>query len=137
MTMFNNCNHSIQFLQRIGNVYNCIRCNPTKDMYKEIDKFNTYMSNNRVVNKGVNNNMYATSNNTIVKEHKRNMNILDGVLLIVDIKSIKHHMRLLNGYHSHISLGMFLSLSIIKQYKLKTIQLEILYNSLYYNGHIK
>ena len=65
------------------------------------------------------------------------MNILEGILLIVDIKAIKHHMRLLNGYHQHISLGMFSSLSIIKQYKLKVIQLEILYNSLYYNGFIK
>ena len=95
------------------------------------------MFNNRVINKGSNNNMYSTSNNTIVKEHKRNMNILEGILLIVDIKAIKHHMRLLNGYHQHISLGMFSSLSIIKQYKLKVIQLEILYNSLYYNGFIK
>ena len=95
------------------------------------------MSNNRVINIKDNNNMYATSNNTIVKEHKRNMNILDGVLLIVDSKHIKHHMRLLNGYHQHISYGMFSKLSIIKRYKLKTIQLEILYNSLYYNGFIK
>ena len=95
------------------------------------------MFNNRVINKGSNNNMYSTSNNTIVKEHKRNMNILEGILLIVDIKAIKHHMRLLNGYHQHISLGMFSSLSIIKQYKLKVIQLEILYNSLYYNVFIK
>ena len=95
------------------------------------------MFNNRVINIKDNNNMYATSNNTIVKEHKRNMNILEGILLIVDIKSIKHHMRLLNGYHSHISFGMFANLSIIKQYKLKVIQLEILYNSLYYNGFIK
>ena len=95
------------------------------------------MFKNRVINKGSNNIMYATSNNTIVKEHKRNMNILEGVLLIVDIKHIKHHMRLLNGYHQHISLGMFSKLSIIKRYKLKVIQLEILYNSLYYNGFIK
>ena len=95
------------------------------------------MFNNRVINKGVNNIMYATSNNTIVKEHKRNMNILEGILLIVDIKHIKHHMRLLNQYHQHISYGMFSTLSIVKQYKLKVIQLEILYNSLYYNGFIK
>jgi len=95
------------------------------------------MFNNRVINKGSNNIMYATSNNTIVKEHKRNMNILEGILLIVDIKHIKHHVRLLNGYHQHISLGMFSTLSIVKQYKLKSIQLEILYNSLYYNGFIK
>ena len=95
------------------------------------------MFNNRVINKGSNNIMYATSNNTIVREHKRNMNILEGVLLIVDIKHIKHNMLLLNGYHSHISFGMFSTLSIVKQYKLNVIQLEILYNSLYYNGFIK
>ena len=81
--------------------------------------------------------MYATNNNRIVIEHKRNVNILEGVLLIVDIKHIKHHMRKLNKYHQHISFGMFSSLSIIKQYKLKTIQLRVLYNSLYYNGFIK
>ena len=95
------------------------------------------MFNKRVTNKGVYNNMYAMNNNNIIVEHKRNVNILEGVLLIVDIKSIKHHMRLLNGYHEHITLGMFSCLSIVKQYKLKSIQLNILYNSLYYNGYIK
>ena len=95
------------------------------------------MFNKRVTNKGVNNNMYATTSNSITREHKRNLNILDGVLLIVDIKRIKHHMRLLNKYHQHISLGMFSCLSIVKQYKLKTIQLQVLYNSMYYNGFIK
>ena len=90
-----------------------------------------------VINKGSNINMYATNNNRIVIEHKRNVNILEGVLLIVDIKHIKHHMKLLNRYHQHITFGMFSSLSIIKQYKLKTIQLQVLYNSLYYNGYIK
>ena len=95
------------------------------------------MFNKRVINKGSNNNMYAMNNNQIVREHKRNMNILEGVMLIVDIKHIKHHMKLLNRYHQHISLGMFSNLSIIKQYKLKAIQINILYNSLYYNGFIK
>ena len=95
------------------------------------------MFNKRVVKRKDNNNMYATTNNNIVREHKRNMNILDGVMLIVDIKHIKHHMKLLNRYHQHITLGMFSSLSIIKQYKLKNIQLQVLYNSLYYNSHIK
>ena len=95
------------------------------------------MFNKRVNNKGVNNNMYATTNNSITREHKRNLNILEGVLLIVDIKRIKHHMKLLNRYHQHISYGMFNSLSIVKQYKLKAIQVNILYNSLYYNGYIK
>ena len=81
--------------------------------------------------------MYANVTNNIVREHKRNLNILEGVLLIVDIKHVKHHMKKLNKYHQHITLGMFSSLSIIKQYKLKVIQVNILYNSLYYNGFIK
>ena len=95
------------------------------------------MFNKRVVKRQGNNKMYATNNNPIVREHKRNVNILEGVMLIVDIKHIKHHMKLLNRYHQHISLGMFSNLSIIKQYKLKAIQINILYNSLYYNGFIK
>ena len=93
-------------------------------------------------NKRVNKNkdiikMYSINNNNIVIEHKRNLNILEGVLIIVDIKHIKYHMKKLNKYHSHISLGMFSNLSIIKQYKLKDIQLQILYNNLYYNRYIK
>ena len=95
------------------------------------------MFNKRVTNKKDNNNMYATTSNNITREHKRNVNILEGVLIIVDIKHIKHHMKKLNNYHQHISYGMFSSLSIIKQYKLKTIQLQVLYNYLYYNGCIK
>ena len=95
------------------------------------------MFNKRVINKGVFNNMYANQSNNIVREHKRNVNILEGVLLIVDIKRIKHHMKKLNRYHQHITLGMFSNLSIIKVYKLKTIQSQVLYNSMYYNSHIK
>ena len=95
------------------------------------------MFNKREINKGSIYIMYATTNNRIIQEHKRNVNILEGVLLIVDIKRIKHHMKKLNKYHQHISLGMFSSLSIVKQYKLKTIQLQVLYNSMYYNSHIK
>ena len=95
------------------------------------------MFSKRVTNKGSIYNMYAMNNNNIVQEHKRNVNILEGVLMIVDIKRIKYHMRLLNGYHQHITFGMFSNLSIVKVYKLKPIQLNILYNSLYYNGHIK
>ena len=95
------------------------------------------MFNKRVINKGVNNNLYANQSNNIIREHKRNVNILEGVLIIVDIKHIKHHMKKLNKYHQHISLGMFSSLTIIRQYKLKTIQLQVLYNSMYYNGYIK
>ena len=95
------------------------------------------MCNKRVIkNKGYNK-MYSINNNHIVKEHKRNLNILEGVILIVDIKNIKHHMKKLNKYHSHISFGLFSNLSIIKQYKLKDIQLQILYNNLYYNSYIK
>ena len=81
--------------------------------------------------------MYSINNNNIVIEHKRNLNIIEGILLIVDIKHIKYHMKKLNKYHSHISIGMFSNLSIIKRYKLKDIQLQILYNNLYYNRYIK
>ena len=95
------------------------------------------MFEKRVNNKGSYNNMYVNQENNITREHKRNLNILDGVLIIVDIKHIKYHMRKLNNYHQHISLGMFSNLSIVKVYKLKVIQLQVLYNSLYYNGHIK
>ena len=95
------------------------------------------MFNKRVTNRKDNNNMYANETNNIIREHKRNVNILEGVLIIVDIKHIKHHMKKLNKYHQHISLGMFSSLTIIRQYKLKTIQLQVLYNSMYYNGYIK
>ena len=95
------------------------------------------MSNKRVTNKGVYNIMYANQSNNITREHKRNVNILEGVLIIVDIKHIKHHMKKLNNYHQHISYGMFSNLSIVKVYNLKAIQLTILYNSLYYNGYIK
>ena len=77
------------------------------------------MFSKRVTNKGVNNIMYANQDNSITREHKRNLNILDGVLLIVDIKHIKHHMKLLNSYHQHITFGMFSNLSIVKVYKLK------------------
>ena len=95
------------------------------------------MFNKRVTNNKEYIIMYANVSNNIVREHKRNLNILEGVLLIVDIKHVKHHMKKLNKYHQHITLGMFSSLSIIKQYKLKVIQVNILYNSLYYNGFIK
>ena len=95
------------------------------------------MFNKRVINKGSNNNMYSNQENNITREHKRNVNILEGVLLIVDIKRIKYHMKVLNNYHSHITFGMFSNLSIVKVYNLKTIQLQVLYNSLYHNGFIK
>ena len=95
------------------------------------------MFKKRVINIGVYNNMYINQENSITREHKRNLNILEGILIIVDIKHVKYHMRKLNTYHQHISLGMFSNLSIVKVYNLKSIQLNILYNSLYYNGYIK
>ena len=95
------------------------------------------MFKKRVINIGVYNNMYINQENSITREHKRNLNILEGILIIVDIKHVKYHMRKLNTYHQHISLGMFSNLSIVKVYNLKPIQLNILYNSLYYNGYIK
>ena len=86
-----------------------------------------------------------TSNNIIVKEHKRNVNILKGVLLMIGTTTlkphglviIKKHLHNLNKYHSHISFGMFSSLSIVKQYKLNVIQLEVLYNHLLFNSYLK
>ena len=95
------------------------------------------MFNKRVINKGVYNNMYMYQSNRIVLEHKRNTLILNDMLLIVDIKHIKHHMIKLNKYHKHISLGMFSSLTIVKRYRLKTIQLNVLYNYMLFNGLVK
>ena len=95
------------------------------------------MFKKRVINEGSYNNMYVNQENSITREHKRNLNILEGILIIVDIKHVKYHMRKLNTYHQHISLGMFSNLSIVKVYNLKPIQLNILYNTLYYNGYIK
>ena len=94
------------------------------------------MSSKRVINKG-DNIMYTMNNNNIVVEHKRNMNILDGVLLIVDVKNIKHHMFNLNKYHKHIPYELFINIYIVKRYKLKPIQLRVLYNNLLFNSHIK
>ena len=95
------------------------------------------MFNKRVRNKRSNNSMYSNQENSITREHKRNLNILEGVLIIVNIQRIKNHMKVLNSYHNHISLGMFNNLSIVKVYNLKEIQLQVLYNSLFYNGYIK
>ena len=95
------------------------------------------MFDKRVRNKRSNNNMYSNQENNITREHKRNLNILEGVLIIVNIQRIKNHMKVLNSYHNHISLGMFSNLSIIKVYNLKEIQLQVLYNSLFYNSYIK
>ena len=84
--------------------------------------------------------MYATTNNNIIREHKRNINIFKGVNELIGFEglyNILHHMKKLNKYHKHISLGMFSNLSIIKRYKLKKIQLQVLYNHMLFNGYIK
>ena len=94
------------------------------------------MSNKRVIIKGVNI-MYTMNNNDIVREHKRNMNILNDILLLVDINNIKYHMNKLNKQVQHIHYRLFINLYVIKQYKLNNIQLRVLYNSLLFNSHIK
>ena len=94
------------------------------------------MFSKRVINKG-DIMKYTSYRNRVVQEHKRNMKILENILIIVDIKNIKHHMRLLNCYHKHVSIGMFSNLSIIRRYKLNNIQLRVLYNNLLFNGHVK
>ena len=94
------------------------------------------MFSKRVINKGVIM-KYTSYNNRVVQEHKRNMKILDNILMLIDINNIKHHMRLLNCYHKNVSIGMFSTLSIIRRYKLNNIQLRVLYNNLLFNGHVK
>ena len=81
--------------------------------------------------------MYTSYNQRIVREHKRNVNILNDILLMVDIKRIKHHMRLLNKYTPHIRHKLFINLSVVRCYGINTIQLRVLYNNLLYNGYIK
>ena len=92
--------------------------------------------NQRVINKGVIM-QYTTYKSRVVEEHKRNMNILDGILLIVDINNIKYHMLKLNRYNKHIPYKLFINLYVVKCYRLKPIQLRVLYNSLLFNSHIK
>ena len=94
------------------------------------------MFNKRVINKGVKM-RYTSYNARLVQEQKRNQSIYNDILLIVDINNIKYHMHKLNKYHKHISCGMFSNLSVIRCYGLKTIQLQVLYNKLLYNGYIK
>ena len=83
--------------------------------------------------------MYTMTNNNIVREHKRNIIILSGVLCIIgnDISIIKHHMIKLNKYMPNIPYKLFINLYIIKRYKLKPIQLQVLYNNLLFNSYIK
>jgi hypothetical protein len=96
------------------------------------------MFNKRVTNKGVYNNMYATTNNRIIVEHKRNKALLDNVVLNkVDFPRIKHHMKKLNKQVKHIHYKLFINLYVIKQYKLNKIQLHVLYQHMLFNSHIK
>ena len=92
------------------------------------------MFNQGVTNKGVYNNMYATTNNRITQEHKRNTLILNDVLLLVDINNIKYHMNKLNKQVKHIHYRLFINLYVIKQYNLNNIQLRVLYNNMLFNG---
>jgi hypothetical protein len=73
----------------------------------------------------------------LVEEYKRNILILDNILMIVDIKHVKYHMHKLNKYTPHIKFGLFSNLSVIRCYNLNNIQLQVLYNNLLYNGYIK
>ena len=81
--------------------------------------------------------MYTINNNRVVQEHKRNINILQGVLCRIDIKRVKYHMIKLNRQVKHIHYKLFINLYVIKQYKLNNIQLRVLYNNLLFNSHIK
>ena len=81
--------------------------------------------------------MYTMTSNNIVREHKRNINILQGVLCIIDVKRVKYHMKQLNKYNQHIKFELFSNLSVIRCYGLNNIQLQVLYNNLLFNGYIK
>ena len=81
--------------------------------------------------------MYTSYNNRVTREHKRNIDILNNVLMIVDIKHIKYHMHKLNKYNKHIRFELFINLSVLRCYGLNNIQLRVLYNNLLFNGHIK
>ena len=81
--------------------------------------------------------MYTMTNNNIVREHKRNINILQGVLCRIDVKRVKYHMKQLNKYNQHIKFELFSNLSVIRCYGLNNIQLQVLYNNLLFNGYIK
>ena len=82
---------------------------------------------------------YTSYNTRVVQEHKRNLVILKGGLIIIggDMVRILHHMHKLNGYMKHIPYELFSNLSIIKCYGLKEIQLRVMYNHLLFNGYIK
>ena len=94
------------------------------------------MFSERVIIKGVNI-MYTSTSNRITQEHKRNINILHGVLCRIDVQRVKYHMIKLNRYNKHIRFKLFINLSVIRCYGLNNIQLRVLYNNLLFNGHIK
>ena len=81
--------------------------------------------------------MYTSYNQRLVREHKRNVIILNDILILIDVKSIKHHMKQLNKYTPHIQFKLFSNLSVVRCYGLNTIQLRVLYNNLLYNGYLK
>ena len=84
--------------------------------------------------------MYTIVSNNVVREHKRNVNILQGVNDIIGFEglyNILYHMKKLNKYNKHIRFGLFINLSVIRCYKLNNIQLQVLYNHMLFNGDIK
>ena len=81
--------------------------------------------------------MYATTNNRIIQEHKRNQLILNDIVLIVDMNNVIYHMNKLNKQVKHIHYRLFINLYVIKQYNLNNIQLRVLYNSMLHNSYIK
>ena len=84
--------------------------------------------------------MYTIVSNNVVREHKRNVNILQGVNNIIGFEglyNILYHMRKLNKYNKHIRFELFINLSVIRCYGLNKIQLQVLYNYLLFNGHLK
>ena len=81
--------------------------------------------------------MYTSYNQRLVREHKRNVIILNDILILIDVKRVKHHMKQLNKYTPHIKFGLFSNLSVIRCYGLNNIQLQVLYNHMLFNGYLK
>ena len=84
--------------------------------------------------------MYTSYNNRVTREHKRNIEILEGINNIINFEgmyNILYHMKKLNKYTPHIRFELFINLSVIRCYGLNKIQLRVLYNNLLFNSHIK
>ena len=81
--------------------------------------------------------MYTSTSNRVTREHKRNQVILNDILMNIDIRHVKYHMKKLNKYNKHIRFELFINLSVIRCYGLNNIQLRVLYNNLLFNGDIK